>query len=260
MFIIKNKKALCIVSLLITILITIAPSYASNYISNGKENIELSHAQKNHEPYLALKVAIEENQKSLQQIKPDAGLSYMRIKDDNNGDIKTYMFTPKKASKGLWSPVENTFSNNNSEQKFWENDALFSIEDFDTLNAKFKVETETSWLFELPTFITVNVDTETTDDKKAKELSEVMYAELEVSKKTSRFVSFRIYSIKPFSPMFGVEVDKFETVNILAEAWDNGPSVVTSQTEKLEGTIGFFVSLNDHFTVTNSDFKLVKLE
>lgn len=92
------------------------------------------------------------------------------------------------------------------------------------------------------------------------EVSKVIQAELEVTKKDPHFISYRLYALKPFAPMFSVKISKLNIYNVLNEAWRNGPLITTSQTEAVEGSLGFFVSIDDNNSVLNSDFKLVEVD
>ena len=92
------------------------------------------------------------------------------------------------------------------------------------------------------------------------EVSNVIKAELEVTKKSSHFISYRLYAIEPFSPMFSVKISKLNIYNELNEAWKNGPLVTTSQTEEVKGSLGFLVSIDENITVFNSGFKLVEVD
>ena len=137
---------------------------------------------------------------------------------------------------------------------------MLTLDAFDLVNAKLKSETENSWLFELPSYVDLNFDQEESDQPLEKgEVSNVIQAELEVTKKDPRFISYRLYSLKSFSPMFSVKISKLNIYNVLNEAWPNGPLITTSQTEEVEGSLGFFVSLDENITVLNSDFKLVEV-
>lgn len=209
---------------------------------------------------LALEAAIADVNRRLGKIKPNMRLSYVREKDDNEGTIQRYKFTPEGSSDGKWTAVNTKYSDNTADEKSWDNDALLSLNSFDIANAKLKSETEKSWLFELPTFVEINVNAEKADQKKAEEFSKVMQAELEVSKKNCNFISYRIYSLKPFKPEFMIEVTKFNIHNILNEAWANGPLVTFKQTKDVEGSMGFLISIDDHTTALYSDFKLLTIE
>jgi hypothetical protein len=210
---------------------------------------------------LAFKTAVADVKQRLAQIKPNMRLSYVKQKDDNDGTIKVYKFTPKGISDGQWTAVHTEFTDNNSETKTWDNDALLSLDAFDLVNVKLKSETEKSWTFELPSFVELNFDAEESDQKKEEgEASKVIKAELEVTKKDPHFIAYRLYALKSFSPMFSVKVTKLNIYNVLNEAWVNGPLITTSQTEEVEGSLGFFVSIDDNHSILNSDFKLVKVD
>ena len=211
------------------------------------------------QPNLALEEAITDVKKRLTQIKPNMRLSYIKEKNDNDGKIQTYKFTPVGASGGKWTGIKTKHSNNNVSGKIWDNDALLSLKDFDFANAKLKLETDNSWIFTLPTFVKINVNSEKTDEKKTTELSKVLHAELEVTKKDPHFSSYRLYSISAFSPEFSVKITKFNMYNILSEAWTDGPLVTSSQTEDVEGSMGFLISIDEYTTVLNSEFKLVEV-
>lgn len=208
---------------------------------------------------LAFETAVADVKQRLSQIKPNMRLSYVKQKDDNDGTIKIYKFTPQGISNGQWTAVHTEFTDNNTETKTWDNDALLTLDAFDLVNAKLKSETKTSWLFELPSFVELNFDAEESDQKKEEgEASKVIKAELEVTKKDPHFIAYRLYALKPFNPMFSVKVTKLNIYNVLNEAWANGPLITSSQTEKVEGRIGFFISIDDNNSVINSNFKLMK--
>jgi len=212
-------------------------------------------------PKLAFETAVVDVQQRLAQIQPNMRLSYVKQKDDNDGSIKIYKFTPQGISDGTWTAVHTEFTDNNTETKTWDNDALLSLDAFDLVNAKLKSETENSWIFELPSYVELNIDEEETDQPLEKgEVSKVIQAELEVTKKDPHFISYRIYGLMPFSPMFSVKISKLNIYNVLNEAWTSGPLITTSQTEKVEGSIGFLVSIDEDITVMNSDFKLVEVD
>jgi hypothetical protein len=209
---------------------------------------------------LALETAIADVKQRLAQIKPNMRLSYVKQKDDNDGTIKIYKFTPAGISDGEWTAVHTEFTDNNTETKTWDNDALLSLDTFDLVNAKLKSETVNSWLFELPSFVELNFDEEESDQPLDKgEISKVIQAELEVTKKDPHFISYRLYSLKSFAPMFLVKISKLNIYNVLNEGWTNGPLITTSQTEEVDGSLGFFVSIDENITVLNSDFKLVEI-
>jgi len=209
---------------------------------------------------LALASAVADVQQRLMQIKPNMRLSYVKQKDDNDGTIKIYKFTPIGISDGEWKAVHTEFTDNNTETKTWDNDALLTLDAFDLVNAQLKSETKESWLFVLPSYVELNFDEEESDQPLGKgEVSKVIQAELEVSKKDPHFISYRLYSLKSFDPMFSVKISKLNIYNVLNEAWKNGPLITTSQTEQVEGSLGFFVSIDENISILNSDFKLVKI-
>jgi len=209
-------------------------------------------------PQLALAAAIADVKHRLMQIKPNMCLSYLRIKDDNEGTIQSYKFIPQSCSSGKWVAVDTKLSSNSSDEKTWDNDALLSLDNFDFANAKLELTTDRSWIFQLPTFVNINVNSAEPDEKKSAELSNIIKAEFEVSKQSPHFISYRIFSSATFSPEFSVEVTKFSMNNILNEAWTNGPLVTSNQTEEVEGSVGFFISLDEVTTVTNSAFELIE--
>jgi hypothetical protein len=185
----------------------------------------------------------------------------VKQKDDNDGTIKVYKFTPLGMSDGEWTAVHNEFTDNNTETKTWDNDALLTLDAFDLVNAKLISETANSWLFELPSYVNLNFDEEESDQPLEKgEVSNVIKAELEVTKKNPHFISYRLYALEPFSPMFSVKISKLNIYNELNEAWKNGPLVTTSQTEEVKGSLGFLVSIDENITVFNSGFKLVEVD
>jgi hypothetical protein len=209
---------------------------------------------------LALETAVADVKQRLAQIKPNMRLSYVKQKDDNDGTIKIYKFTPLGLSDGEWKAIHTEFTDNNTETKTWDNDALLSLDTFDLVNAKLKSETANSWLFELPSFVELNFDAKEADQPLEKgEVSKDIQAELEVTKKDPHFISYRLYSLKPFTPMFSVKLTKLNIYNILNEAWTNGPLITTSQTEEVEGSMGFLISIDENITVLNSDFTLVEI-
>jgi 6-phosphogluconolactonase (cycloisomerase 2 family) len=73
---------------------------------------------------LALETAVADVNQRLSQINPNMRLSYVRKKDDNDGTIRVYKFTPIGISDGEWTAVNTEFSDNNTEKKTWDNDAL----------------------------------------------------------------------------------------------------------------------------------------
>ena len=215
----------------------------------------------NESSRLALDIAVADVKQRLAQIKTNMRLSYVKKKDDNDGTIRIYKFTPAGISGGEWTAVNTEFTDNNTKTKTWDNDALLSLDTFDLINAKLKSETVNSWLFELPSFVELNFDEEKSDQPLSKgESSKIIQAELEVTKKSPHFISYRLYSLKPFSPMFSVKISKVNIYNVLNEAWTNGPLITMLQTEEVEGSLGFFVSINENITVLNSYFKLVEIK
>ncbi len=77
----------------------------------------------------------------------------------------------------------------------------------------------------------MNFDEEESDQPLDKgEISKVIQAELEVTKKNPHFISYRLYSLKSFAPMFSVKISKLNIYNVLNEAWTNGPLITTSLT------------------------------
>jgi len=210
---------------------------------------------------LALDTAIADVQQRLAQIKPNMRLSYVKKKDDNDGTIRLYKFTPKSTSDGEWTAVHTEFTDNNTDTKTWDNDALLSLDAFDLVKVKLKSETANSWIFELPSFVELEFDEEETDQPLKKgESSKVIQAELEVTKKDPHFISYRLFALKSFAPMFSVKISKLNIFNVLDEAWTNGPLITTSQTEEVEGSMGFFITIDDNISVLNSDFKLVEID
>jgi hypothetical protein len=209
---------------------------------------------------LALETAVADVQQRLLQLKPNMRLSYVKQKDDNDGTVKVYKFTPIGMSDGEWTAIQTEFTDNNTETKTWDNDALLTLDAFDLVNAKLKSETENSWFFELPSYVELNFDEKEADQPLEKgEVSKVIQAELEVTKKDPHFISYRLYALKSFSPMFSVKISKLNIYNVLNEAWRNGPLITTSQTEEVEGSLGFLISIDENITTLNSDFTLVKI-
>ncbi len=244
---------------LLSFVLTTNLGFAQYSIANN--NIEINSNNLSKLPKLALEAAVADVKQRLAQIKPNMRLSYVKKKDDNNGTIRVYKFTPIGNYDGEWTAVNTAFTDNNTKTKTWDNDALLSLDAFDLVNAKLKSETANSWFFELPSFVELNFDGEKTDQKKEEgEISTVLQAELKVTKKDPHFISYRLYTMKPFAPLFTVKLSKINIYNVLNEAWTNGPLITTSQTEEVEGSIGFFVSLDENITVINSDFKLVEID
>jgi len=219
-------------------------------------NIEDSEQQSK----LALAAAIADVEHRLKQVKPNIRLSYVREKDDNEGTIQRYKFTPEGLSGGKWTAINTEITSNNTAEKTWENDALLSLDVFDFSKVKLKSATEQSWFFTSPTFIEMNVNSAETDQKKAAELNNVMQAEIEVSKQNPRFISYRIYALKSFKPEFMVKVSHFNLHNKLHEAWVNGPLITHTQIKDVEGSIGFLISIDDHTIAVNSDFEWVEVQ
>jgi len=231
------------------------------FVQHSHANTNATKDSANEQSILALKTATADVKHRLAQIKPNMRISYVRKKDDNDGTIRIYKFTPKGLSGGEWTPIHTDYTNNNTENKTWEDDALFSLDVFDLDNVKLKSETESSWIFQLPSFVELNVDSEKTDQTLERgEASKVILAELEVTKINPHFISYRIYSIGPFKPLFMVKISKLNIYNTLSEPWINGPLVTSSQTEDVEGSMGFLISIDDHITALYSDFKLVEID
>lgn len=229
---ILNKKKIYLLGLLLTTNLGFI-----GYSLANDNNITLNSSERST---LALETAVGDVKRRLAQIKPNMQLSYVKLKDDNDGTIRVYKFIPTSISDGEWKAVNTEFTDNNTENKTWDNDALLSLDAFDLVNAKLKSETANSWLFELPSFVEMNFDAKETDQKKEEgDVSQVIRAELEVTKKDPHFISYRLYSVKPFAPMFMVKLSKINIYNVLNEAWPNGPLITTSQTKEVEGSIGF---------------------
>ena len=235
---------------LLTSLILIQNSHANT------KQISESLTQKSN---LALATAITDVEHRLAQIKPNMRLSYEREKDDNEGTIQRYKFTPEGLAGGVWTAVNTKFTNNKTEEKEWDNDALFSLDAFDFSKVELKLETEQSWFFTLPTFVQMNVNSAEPDQKTAADLNKVMQAEIEITKQTPHFIAYRIYALTPFKPEFMVKVSTFNLHNKLQEAWVNGPLITHTQTQDVEGSIGFLLSIDDHTSAVNSDFKWIEM-
>jgi hypothetical protein len=230
-------------------------------VQHSHANVNSAKESSNEQSIFALNKAIADVKRRLMLIKPNMRISYVRKKDNNDGTIRMYKFTPKGLSEGEWIPIHTDYTNNNTENKTWEDDALFSLDAFDLGNVELKSETENSWIFQLPSFVELNVDSEKTDQPlEHGEASKVIQAELEVTKLNSHFISYRIYSIERFKPQFMVKISKLNIYNTLSEPWTNGPLVVSSQTKDVEGSIGFLISIDDHITALYSDFKLVEID
>jgi len=241
---------------LLALALTTSLGFVQHSLANNSVQISNNESAK-----VALETAVADVKQRLLQIKPNMRLSYVKQKDDNDGTIRVYKFTPLGISDGEWTAVHTEFTDNNTEKKTWDNDALLTLDAFDLVNAKLKSETENSWLFELPSYVELNFDEEESDQPLGKgEVSKVIQAELEVSKKDPHFISYRLYSLKSFDPMFSVKISKLNIYNELNEAWTNGPLITTSQTEEVKGSMGFLISIDENITVLNSDFKLVKIE
>ena len=240
---------------LLSLVLTASLGFTPYSLANN--NIEIN---SNNLPKLALETAVADVQQRLAQIKPNMRLSYAKQKDDNDGTIKIYKFTPIGISDGQWTAVHTEFTDNNTETKTWGNDAMLTIDAFDLVNAKLKSETENSWLFELPSYVNLNFDEEEPDQPLEKgEVSQVIHAELEVTKKDSHFISYRLYALKSFTPMYSVKISTLNIYNVLNEAWANGPLITESQTEEVEGSMGFFISIDENITILNSGFTLVEV-
>jgi len=247
----SKKTLIYLLSLVLTNLGFVQYSFANNNIEINTNNLAR----------LALEAAVADVTQRLAEIKPNMRLSYVKKKNDNNGTIRVYKFTPIGISNGEWTAVHTEITDNNTETKTWDNDALFSLDAFDLVNVKFISETAKSWLFESPSLVELNFDGEKTDQTKEEgAVSTVLQAELEVTKKNPHFISFRLYTIKPFAPQFMVKLSKINIHNVLNEAWKNGPLITTLQTEEVKGSIGFFVSLDENITVINSGFKLIEID
>jgi len=241
---------------LLALALTTSLGFVQHSLANNSVQISNNESAK-----VALETAVADVKQRLLQIKPNMRLSYVKQKDDNDGTIRVYKFTPLGISDGEWTAVHTEFTDNNTEKKTWDNDALLTLDAFDLVNAKLKSETENSWLFELPSYVELNFDEEESDQPLGKgEVSKVIQAELEVSKKDPHFISYRLYSLKSFDPMFSVKISKLNIYSELNEAWTNGPLITTSQTEEVKGSMGFLISIDENITVLNSDFKLVKIE
>ena len=207
----------------------------------------------------ALATAIDDVKARLAKIGANQRLSYLKTKDDNEGTVRTSRYTPTSQTAGEWWAEDRKGSDNNTEQKRWDDDALLTLESSDLSQAVYKSEDKNAWLFDMPSQVQLNVDSETASQEKKEELEGVFRTEMRVAKSNSRFESFRLYSVKPFSPGFAVKIKRFEQVNELAPAWPDGPLVTIKQEERVKGTIGFLVGIDDQTSVTNSEFELIKI-
>ncbi len=119
----SKKTIIYLLSLVLTNLGFVQYSFANNNIEINTNNL----------PRLALEAAVADVTQRLAEIKPNMRLSYVKKKDDNDGTIRVYKFTPLGISNGEWTAVHTEITDNNTETKTWDNDALLSLDAFHAL-------------------------------------------------------------------------------------------------------------------------------
>ncbi len=203
--------------------------------------------------------ALQDYQSRIGKKEPGTRLSYIRTKNNDEGEIVTSRFVPKGASGGRWFAVEKPVPEKLEEVKQWADNALWSLDPFDISNVKLIKESEDTWTFEILAHIELNVDSKETAQKKSDDLGKAMIAEMLVTKKEPHFKKVKMFLSEPFNLNFMVKITQLTVITDLVEAWKGGPLVVSAQTKDVRGSIGFFKKINDQTWVKNFDFKVEKI-
>lgn len=127
-------------------------------------------------------------------------------------------------------------------------------------SAELIAETETTWVFSIPTQIHADVgdgEQEVDGAEVNNVLLSALVSELTISKLSPHIISQKIYSKQPFKPDSLVKVKEFKVKIDFAQAWSGGPWAAESISRILKGNYALFVSI-DEFSVTRyQNFKVV---
>lgn len=121
-------------------------------------------------------------------------------------------------------------------------------------------ETETTWVFSIPTLIKADVEDSgqsVDSDKVNHKLASTLVSELTVSKQSPRFLSLKTYASEPFNPAPLAKVSEFNVRIEYIPAWENGPLVTESISVVLKGSYAFFISMDEFSLKTYHKFHLV---
>lgn len=153
-------------------------------------------------------------------------------------------------------------ANNTGDQQeslSWKSNVLIDPRRFPS-NAELISETETTWVFSIPTQVNAdleNFEQEVDSALVNEELMSALASELTVSKISPHFLSQRIYSTHPFKPDSLVEVTEFNVRLEFTQAWQEGPWVTKSMSRTVKGSYAFFINVDEFSIVSYSDFKLI---
>jgi hypothetical protein len=209
-------------------------------------------------PHTMLVSAMEKSQKQLSEFTKSHYLSFTREKVDRDGDIESYRYVAFGQNTGSWQKVDTEYSSNQHDSKVWESNILFSPESFEVNKAKLIEESVEFLVFDMPMQLRITVDSD--DIEEHNHDVNVFRAKLQFNKTSHLIHSFEVYSVKEFSPQFGVDVDSYQSLNILLPLANQGPLVVVEQLESVRGDVGFFVSIDEDTEIKNFDFSVEKVQ
>ncbi|TQV85407.1 hypothetical protein [Aliikangiella coralliicola] len=208
----------------------------------------------------AYKLALNKIVTGWQPLLKGQSISFLEVSEEESGDKQSIAKLIKLDTNGeeIVKPMVGT--NNQEEDEFnWETSVLVNPARFPA-NAKLIRETETTWVFSIPSLVKANIDDATGDvdsNRINKQLTSALVSELTVSKQSPRFISLKTYSKRRFKPAPLVEVSKFNVRIEYTQAWQNGPWVTESISRTLKGKYAIFVSVNEFSLKTYRSFHLV---
>lgn len=120
-------------------------------------------------------------------------------------------------------------------------------------------ETETTWIYSIPTRIQANVDENTQDVNTGmvnESLNDSLSTKLIISKSDAHLVSQQIYANSSFKPDPMVRINEFKIRIEYGQAWEDGPWVTKSVSRTLKGKYALFVNVEEFSVIRHKDFKL----
>lgn len=188
-------------------------------------------------------------------------ISYEEINKDQSGDGLSVTQILHLDADGVEHVAQNTDRNSNGDEASlnWQSSILVDPSRYPE-NPTLIAETETAWVFSIPTKIDADVgdvEQEVDSAKVNNVLSSALMSELTISKLSPQFVSQKIYAKHPFKPDSLVKVNEFKVQIGFVQAWQGGPWVTESISRILKGSYAFFMSVDESSETRYENFAAV---
>ncbi|MBE0369048.1 hypothetical protein [Pseudoalteromonas aurantia] len=189
-------------------------------------------------------------------------ISFVEVHEEPTGESKS---TAKLLSLTSSGEEHITLLDNSTQREAqtglnWESSLLINPARFPD-NPALINETETTWIFHIPTMVSADIDdtVEQVDNNKVNaRLTSALTSELTVSKQSLRFVSLKTYSKQAFKPESLVKISKFHVKIDYGQTWPDGPWVAKSISRVVKGSYAFFMTVDESSNTKFLDFRMVK--